>query len=303
MLCGVLIYALVALALVFGPEVSKRGPRWVRSLLKLWTVCPCQSVPRHQNSQMSQSPPSAAFPSHLLLNQPERRKQLIQEYYEAHHSQNRDVSRAKDEKKKVAFFQQKLVEFDKRVDFGVDLGCRGGAITKHLLSFGNWFGVDLDRNAIELAKKVGVPCAEMDISTAIDLRDECVDAVCLTEVLEHLPYPLVSLREIWRILRKDSQSVFFGSVPIDYHLHRRFAIARGKRLTIDPTHLHSFSYNELKALLEHYFEHVEFAAMQGTKARHAWLSWEHFVRDIAWFARGPRKDVADLPVSILSIGV
>jgi hypothetical protein len=81
----------------------------------------------------------------------------------------------------------------------------------------------------------------MDISTAIDFRDECVDAVCLTEVLEHLPYPSVTLYEIWRILRKDVKSVFFGSVPLDYHLHRRIAVARGKRLTGDPTHLHSFS--------------------------------------------------------------
>jgi SAM-dependent methyltransferase len=248
---------------------------------------------------MSQSHPIAGFPSHLLLNQPERRKQLIQEYYEAHHSQNRNISRAKDEKKKVAFFHQKLVELEKQVDLGVDLGCRGGTITKHLLSFGNWFGVDLDRNAIELANKSGVPCSEMDISTAIDLRDECVDAVCLTEVLEHLPYPLVSVREIWRIMRKDSKSVFFGSVPLDYHLKRRISIARGRRLTIDPTHLHSFSYGELKALLQHYFEHVEFAAMHGTKTRHAWLSWEHFVRDIAWFAWGPRKSVSELAVGIL----
>lgn len=236
------------------------------------------------------------FPSHLLLNQPARRQQLIQAYYEDHHSQNRDISCAKDDQKKLAFFRQMLSEHKTRVDLGVDLGCRGAAITKHLLAFGNWFGVDLDRNAIELANASGVPCSEMDISTAIDLRDECVDAVCLTEVLEHLPYPSVTVREIWRILRKDVQSVFFGSVPLDYHLHRRFAVARGKRLTIDPTHLHSFSYVELKALLEHYFEEVDFAAMRGTKTRHAWLSWDHFVRDIAWFARGPRKSVSALDI-------
>jgi hypothetical protein len=75
----------------------------------------------------------ANFPSHLLLNQPERRQQLIQAYYEAHHAQNRDISQAKDDTKKLAFFHQMLAVHKTKVDLGVDLGCRGGAITKHLL--------------------------------------------------------------------------------------------------------------------------------------------------------------------------
>ena len=35
------------------------------------------------------------FPDHLVLNQPKRRLQLIQEFYEKHH-QNRDIHDAKD---------------------------------------------------------------------------------------------------------------------------------------------------------------------------------------------------------------
>ena len=232
------------------------------------------------------------FPAHLLLNRPERRKQLIQAYYEAHHTKSRDISQAKDEKRKVEFFRGKLTQHRIRIENGADLGCRGGAITKHLCAFGNWFGVDLDRNAIELANASGIPCLEMDISTAIDLKDDCVDAVCLTEVLEHLPYPSVTVHEIWRILKKSTKSVFFGTVPLDYNLHRRLAVARGKRLTGDPTHLHSFSYAELKALLDSHFEEVEFEPMRGTKTRYPWLSWDHFVRDIAWFAKGPRENLA-----------
>ena len=129
----------------------------------------------------------SSFPTHLLLDQPERRKQLIQSYYEAHHSKNRDISQAKDDKKKLEFFRSKLTQYTIRIENGADLGCRGGAITKHLCAFGDWFGVDLDRNAIDLANVSGIPCLEMDISTAIDLKDACLDAVCLTEVLEHLP--------------------------------------------------------------------------------------------------------------------
>jgi 2-polyprenyl-3-methyl-5-hydroxy-6-metoxy-1,4-benzoquinol methylase len=53
----------------------------------------------------------------------------------------------------------------------------------------------------------------MDISTAIDLKDEAVDAVCLTEVLEHLPYPSVTVHEVWRILEKKENSA--GKVRIE----------------------------------------------------------------------------------------
>lgn len=238
------------------------------------------------------------FPEHLLLNQPGRRQKLIQTFYEAHHK-NRNLEQAKDDEKKLAFFLRSIVDHQVKIGLGIDIGCRGGVLTRRLSEHGRWVGLDIDRNAIAMANAAGIPCAEMDVSTAIDLVDDCADAVCLTEVLEHLPYPSVTLHEIWRILKKQPQSVFFGSVPIDYHLHRRIAVMRGKRLTFDPTHLRSFSFSELKALLEHYFEHVEFAAMRGTKTRHPWLSWQHFVRDIAWFARGPRRDLKPWDICVI----
>jgi SAM-dependent methyltransferase len=78
----------------------------------------------------------------------------------------------------------------------------------------------------------------MDITTAIDFKDRSFDVAVLTEVLEHLPYPTISVREARRILKP--RGAFLGSVPLDYHLHRRWAVMRGGRLTGDPTHLHHF---------------------------------------------------------------
>jgi SAM-dependent methyltransferase len=233
----------------------------------------------------------------LRLISPDRRKKLLQEYYEQHHG-NRTIEDFKDEKK-VRFFQSKLSALG--VDPGgqaIDLGCRGGVLTKHLENFGHWCGVDIDRNAIEYANKLGIPCCEMDISSAIDFKDDCFSIVVMTEVMEHLPHPPITVREVHRILRKDG-GVFMGSVPLDYHLHRRWSVMRGRRLEGDPTHIHHFSYTELDNLLRHYFDKVDYMPLRGTIAKKPWLLGmfggkfqrqflQGWVRDIAWVASQPK---------------
>ena len=238
-----------------------------------------------------QNSTASTFPADVLLTEPDRRQKLVQLFYEKHHDTSRDITQAKDHSLKARFFCEQLKALGKSIDLGVDLGCRGAVLTKEFKPFGNWVGMDLDRNAIALAHQNGIPCIESDISTAIDFKDDAVDAVCLTEVLEHLPYPEVTVSEVHRILKSNPTSCFFGSVPIDYHLHRRIAVFRGKRLTDDPTHLRSFSFVELRDLLSAYFHNVTFEPLRGTKVRHRWLSSRLFIRDIAWFASNPRADI------------
>jgi SAM-dependent methyltransferase len=243
--------------------------------------------------------PDRDFPSHLVRNEPERRARLLRLFYEAHHRENRNIHVGKDLDRKLRFFQDRLCRHQVHVQIGVDLGCRGATLTQGLLPFGHWIGVDIDSAAVAAANQKGIPCREADISVAIDFLDDAFDAVCMTEVLEHLPYPSVTICEVHRILKKQPGSVFFGSVPIDYHLHRRFHVFRGGRLNADPTHLRSFSFSEVKALLDYFFEEVEFEPLRGTKVRHRWLSWDHFVRDVAWFARGPKPEVCEFSLKSL----
>jgi SAM-dependent methyltransferase len=99
----------------------------------------------------------------------------------------------------------------------------------NLVDLIRWVGVDVSSAALEVARASGIPCAEIDFTSAIGFRDESFDVVMMTEVLEHLPYPSIIVREVHRIL-KNSRSAYVGSVPLDYHLHRRWKVLRGKRL-------------------------------------------------------------------------
>lgn len=237
------------------------------------------------------------FPADLLLEDSDRSSGLLQWYYEEHHK-NRDYEGAKDDHKKLDFFEAELQKMGKKVSRGVDLGCRGGALTQQLQDYGNWVGCDIDTVAIEKAQSKGIPCIQMNFSVSIGLVDDSFDGVILTEVLEHLPYPLVTVKEVHRIMKKDPDSVFMGTVPIDYHFHRRYSVFRGGRLHFDPTHLHSFSLPELRAIMDIFFEDVTYEPMRGTARRHRWLPWDHFVRDVAWFARSPRQSVGEIPIKV-----
>jgi len=230
-----------------------------------------------------------SFPRDLMLDSSERHHELVQIFYEHHHQSKRDISLAKGEKTKLGFYKEKLEGSGQFFDLCIDFGCRGGTITQGLMPYGNWVGVDIDRNAIELAESRGIPCVESDISVSLDFRDESFDAICMTEVLEHLPYPSITLAEIWRVIKKNSQSVFLGSIPLDYHIRRRWQVMQGKKLSKDPTHLRSFSFQDIQTLLNSYFESVTFFPVRGLKVKYPLLSWNHFVTDVAWFANKPKQ--------------
>jgi hypothetical protein len=157
----------------------------------------------------------------------------------------------------------------------------------------SWVGVDIDKLGLQVAREAGVVCREMDFTSAIGFRDVSFDAVMMTEVLEHLPYPSITVREVHRILNKNPHSIYVGSVPLDYHLHRRWKVMRGKRLSGEQAHVHHFSFRELNRLLSFHFEKVNYLPLSGTAARHPKLKLPYnlFVRDIAWAASGPRQDI------------
>ena len=241
------------------------------------------------------------FPEELLLHEPDRRARLIREFYEQYGEARPRGYYAwghQHEETKAAFYRICLEAngHDAR-SLGVDVGCQGGVLI-NMVDLISWVGVDIDQRALQAARENGVACHEMDFTSAINFRDESFDAVMMTEVLEHLPYPSITVREVHRILKKKPGSAYVGSAPLDYHLHRRWKVLRGKRLSGEQTHVHHFSFKELDKLLRFYFEKVDYLPLSGTAARHpTWnLSYNLFVRDIAWAASSPKLEVGRWPV-------
>ena len=85
----------------------------------------------------------------------------------------------------------------------------------------------------------------------------------MAEVLEHLPYPNITLSEIKRVLKTNGK--FIGNLPLAYHLKDRWQIIRGRRLVIsgDPTHLQFLSYEDAQKLLSKFFNIEEITILKG----------------------------------------
>ncbi len=234
------------------------------------------------------------FDEQLLLHEPDRGRRLIREFYEQYsETRNYKGRGGQHEKIKAAFFQKHLdANHHDQGSLGLDVGCRGGALIE-LVGRIRWYGVDINPEALEAARASGIPCTEMDFTAGIAIRDDAFDAIMMTEVLEHLPYPSITVREVYRILKKRPASLFVGSVPLDYHLHRRWKVLRGKRLSGEQTHVHHFSFEELDRLLRFYFERVSYLPLSGTATRYSRLKlpFNLFVRDIAWAAASPKTNV------------
>ncbi len=129
----------------------------------------------------------------------------------------------------------------------LDLGCRSGALTRHLLPGNHVVGLDVDRAALEKAAALGIETVVADVEQPLPFPDGSFDAVVAGELLEHLRFPDALVAEARRVLR--AGGVFAGSVPNAFRLQSRLRFLLGRPPEDDPTHLHLFSPGALRALL------------------------------------------------------
>jgi 2-polyprenyl-3-methyl-5-hydroxy-6-metoxy-1,4-benzoquinol methylase len=132
----------------------------------------------------------------------------------------------------------------------LDLGCRWGSLTRAYAEGNEVVGVDVDREALAEAAKLGIETRWADVEEPLPFDDASFDVVVAGEIVEHLRDPDALAREVHRVLRPGGR--FVGSVPNFFRLRNRLAMLAGRPLDHDPTHLHVFAPRDVHALLAAY---------------------------------------------------
>jgi len=109
--------------------------------------------------------------------------------------------------------------------------------------------------------RLGIETRIANLNETLPFPDHSFDVVVMSEVLEHLPYPEITLGEIARILRPDGK--FVGSVPNAVMLRNRLRFLARGIVELDPTHLQHFSKRSLGLLLERFFHHIHIRSITG----------------------------------------
>jgi SAM-dependent methyltransferase len=199
------------------------------------------------------------------------------ERYEEHHRARRDEGDFVFVPERIPLFQATIGQ-GKRV---LDLGCRSGALTRHLLEGNEVVGVDVDRAALARAAELGIEPVEANVDEPLPFEAASFDAVIAGELLEHLRFPRALVDEAARVLRPGG--VFVGSVPNAFRLQSRLRLLRGRHPEDDPTHLHLFSPAAIRELLAG-FDDVRLSFVGGRYRR---LSPRLLARDLVFTAVKP----------------
>ena len=205
-------------------------------------------------------------------------KSLMQSYYEKHHLTGSRLQKSFLEKERGALFS-KWIGKNKKV---LDLGGRDGTLTRYYCNNNKVTIGDIDEKALSYAKdNYDVETEIINLNETLPFPDNSFDYVVMAEVLEHLPYPMITLGEIKRVLKKDGQLI--GNLPLAYHLKDRIQILRGRKLMIsgDPTHLQFLSYQDVTKLLSVFFIIKKIEVLKGGKKK-AMMFPKLFARNIAF---------------------
>jgi SAM-dependent methyltransferase len=203
----------------------------------------------------------------------------LSERYGEHHRARRTHEFVYAGKERVELFRDYVGGPGQRV---LDLGCRYGALTRAYAQGNDVIGVDVDREALAEAAKLGIETRWADVDEPLPFEDATFDVVVAGELLEHVRDPSGLVAEAKRVLRPAGR--FVASVPNAFRLKNRLRFLLGRKPEEDPTHLHMFSPSEVRALLAG-FEEPQLHFIAG---RFVPLHGPLFANDIVFAGRKPR---------------
>ena len=208
---------------------------------------------------------------------PDRDIRILADFYSQHHLSGNRRNQSVSEEKRSQLFKKWMGE-NKKV---LDMGCRDGILTRHFIEKNEVTGLDIDQLALEACReKLNIETKWADFSLQIPIPTSSFDVVVAGEVIEHLPYPEITIAEISRILKPEG--LFIGSVPNSYHIKNRLRVLKGRLIDYDQTHLRAYNVMLLRQYLEKDFIIEELTSCRG---KSAFLSVAWFGRDLVWKCR------------------
>jgi len=208
------------------------------------------------------------------IEKSERGIRILSDFYSKHHLGGNRINQSISEEKRSQLFK-KWVGKNKKV---LDMGCRDGILTRHFIEKNEVTGLDIDKLALEACKNnLNIKTIWADFSLQIPIPTSSFDVVIAGEVIEHLPYPEITISEVSRILKPEG--LFIGSVPNSYHLKNRLRVLKGRLIDYDQTHLRAYNVMLLRQYLEKEFLVEELTSSRG---KSAFLSIAWFGRDLVW---------------------
>jgi 2-polyprenyl-3-methyl-5-hydroxy-6-metoxy-1,4-benzoquinol methylase len=208
---------------------------------------------------------------------PDRDIRILADFYSKHHLSGNRRNQSVSEEKRSQLFKKWMGE-NKKV---LDMGCRDGILTRHFIEQNEVTGLDIDKQALEACREnLNIETKWADFSLQIPIPTSSFDVVVAGEVIEHLPYPEITIAEISRILKPEG--LFIGSVPNSYHIKNRLRVLKGRLIDYDQTHLRAYNVMLLRQYLEKEFVIEELTSCRG---KSAFLSIAWFGRDLVWKCR------------------
>jgi len=208
---------------------------------------------------------------------PDRDIRILADFYSKHHINGNRRNQSVSEEKRSQLFKKWMGE-NKKV---LDMGCRDGILTRHFIEKNEVTGLDIDKQALEACREnLNIETKWADFSLQIPIPTSSFDVVVAGEVIEHLPYPEITIAEIYRILKPEG--LFIGSVPNSYHIKNRLRVLKGRLIDYDQTHLRAYNVMLLRQYLEKEFVIEELTSCRG---KSAFLSVAWFGRDLVWKCR------------------
>lgn len=155
---------------------------------------------------------------------------------------------------KIKILRREFANLDNNTRIILDFGCGIGNLGKKLVSpKTKVIFCDIEKKFLEDIQASGLETILLDLRNKLPIKNNCIDGIILSDVIEHIQNPKNLIFECHRILKKNGKLIIFTPSHDKY----RWKVAEKIHNILTRAssgHVTPFTKDLLKEVLEHYFE-------------------------------------------------